>query len=215
MKIQLKNKSARIVIVSLDELVWGILPRKILPAFLRATEEAVWDIDSQQGQEIKELIREHVWAKLLDYLAYRERSSAECRCWMHNLPCHPQLIASCLEQAQTINYLNDERFAEVYTESLVERQKSEREIRQKLYEKGIESWLIDRVITEHLDAEKIKTTAEELVTKKWHSLHMHPVRKRKEKVLQYMMRKGFKYDDVVNVIRTLIATEKGHDDEWK
>lgn len=213
MKIQLKNKSARIVIVSLDEQVWGILPRKILPAFLQASQEASWEIDAQQSREIKALVQTHVWSKLLDYLAYRERSVAECKRWMHNLPCHPQLIASCLEKAQEHNYLNDERFAELFTQSLVERKKSEREIRQKLYEKGIEIWLVDRVISDRINAATMKTMAEELILKKWNSLHMYPLQKRKEKVLQFIMRKGFTYDDVAEIIQTLIATEKGQNYE--
>jgi SOS response regulatory protein OraA/RecX len=95
----------------------------------------------------------------------------------------------------------------------VERKKSEREIRQKLYEKGIEIWLVDRVISDRINAATMKTMAEELILKKWHSLHMYPLQKRKEKVLQFIMRKGFTYDDVAEIIQTLIATEKGQNYE--
>lgn len=211
MTIQLKNRSARIVAISFDHTDWGILPRKILPRFLQATQQAEWELDEQQAAEIKELISQHLWSKLLDYLAYRERSCAECRHWLQRQHCHPALAEELINRAQSLNYLNDERFGELYIESLLGKQKSPREIRMKLFERGLDASMVQQLITSCIRQNNVRENMEELIRKHMHKYYSLSSNKRKEKVLNFMVRKGYSFDEVSRIFNALEAEGKQTD----
>lgn len=198
MKINLKPKTKRIFRVIIDEKTWGILPVKILQVFDISIDKEM-EISSKKSQEIIIEITSYNWHKLLDYLAYRERSELECRQYLlSNYLCN-DIIEQLIEKAKKLNYLNNFRFSQLYIDSLIEKNKSQREIKEKLRVKGVISGDSIEYLNEKyelLKSDIIKYNLDKL-KRKYYGLNLKDKRK---KMLSYMSNRGFNYYDVIDYL---------------
>lgn len=195
MKIQLKNKTKTTFIISVNEEIWGILPAKIL-RFFSLHPEIDNDLPETEIDRILQEIEKYGWDRLLNFITYRERSIWECENFLKLLPLKKSLIEKLISKAKQMNFLKEERFAEIMVSDLLAKGKSKQEIRNKLYEKRVNSQIIDNVIQEQFSPDmedKILTINFDKAMRSYLSL---PAEKRKEKILNYLTRKGFPYWDV-------------------
>lgn len=196
LKINLKAKTKTQFIIRIEEKTWGVLPRGILQVFLNPNDEET-EITTEQFIEIRKEITKFSWNRLLDYLAYRERSVLECRNFLRSIFLDEDVINTLIEKAETFNYLKDRRFAELFMESLIEKNKSSREITNKLRIKGIENTIIEELLEQYY-REKEDEIIRNNINKSILRYKRFSQKERKEKIVAYLARKGFSYYKILD-----------------
>jgi len=192
MKIHLKNNTKTTYIISVDNEIWGILPAKILP-FFSLYPNLEKELPTSEKDKILIEIKKYSWNRLLNFLAYRERSIGECRSFLQKQFLLPQIMESLIEKALHKNFINDERFAEMYVQDLLGKNKNKTEIKTKLIGKHISKSLIDKVITKYFTNEMEEQVLSANYNKAINRFNNIPAAVRKEKILNYLTRKGFSY----------------------
>ena len=204
-KIQLKNKSKAVFTVLIEDEIWGILPYKVLRFFSLKPDS--FEIDDIQTEKLKEEIEIYVWDKLLNYISYRERSTWECRNYLRLLPVPAEMMVRLNNKAHDLNFVNDERFAEIYVQDLIRKGKSRREISNKLFEKKIPGHLIEQKLQECFTMETKEEIIDQNVLKALRKYSRFSGKERKEKCFNYLSRRGFAYSEVNEKINELIMKE--------
>jgi SOS response regulatory protein OraA/RecX len=192
MKIKLKTKTKATHIVSVDEEIWGILPAKIL-RFFSLHPDIENDLPETENNKILMEIEKYSWDRLLNFITYRERSTWECKNFLKLLPLKSDLIEKLLAKAIELDFVKDERFAEMLVSDLLQKGKSRQEIKNKLYEKRVNSEIIENTLNEQFSSDvedDLLNINLDRAIRKYFSL---PSQKRKEKILNYLTRKGFSY----------------------
>ncbi len=203
MKFRIRNKSKNIYIIYSEDKIWGILPVKILPFFSLELDKEV-ELSNDEIEELKKYITDFARDKLLNYLSFRERSKWECRSYLEHLPLFWEFSKKLVQEAVSNNFINDERFAEIYIEHLIGKGKNSTEIRTKLSEKHISEQIINKVISQKYSAEEKNKILSENVQKALLRLSKFPQKKKYEKCLNYLTRRGFSYSDVKEKIDELV-----------
>ncbi len=203
MKVALTNKSKTQVIISVDNIEWGVLPLANLPFFIDTSVDEQSVNDADWGL-LRDEIRKYAWNRLLGYLARRERSMRESSEFLDKLPAHFTIRNDLLERAVERKFISDSRFAELYTLSLMRKQKSREEAHYKLREKGIDEMLIEKTLAERYTGEAETEMIERAVEKALFRFRDFPPRKRYEKALTSLCRSGFSYEDVKDMVRDAV-----------
>ena len=196
MKLKTIKRTKTTSIVLADEEFWGILPNKILHFYSKNQSETFELTDGEADKLLKD-IKRISWNKLLDYLAYRERSLGECKTFLsQKLFLKKELQPELLDKAVSSNFINDTRFAEMLTEELIRNSKSKVEIKNKLYGKKIDEKIITQIIQEKFNSETSEEILNVNISKAQRRFSNIAEDKRKEKILNYLTRKGFTYWEV-------------------
>ncbi|MBL7148874.1 MAG: RecX family transcriptional regulator [Candidatus Cloacimonetes bacterium] len=195
MKIRIKSKTKTIFIVYADSEIWGILPLKILQIFsIYPGKETI--ISKEQAKELLLEIEKFAWDKLLNFLTYRERSCGEAKSYLKQLPLKNSIYEKLVTKAISADFINDRRFTEFYIEDLIEKSKNEKEIKQKLFEKHIPEVMIKSMLLELFTPQKKEEVLIKNIEKALARFIRYKGRERKEKILNYLSRKGFSYGEV-------------------
>lgn len=117
-----------------------------------------------------------------------------------------------IETLKKENYINDERLSENWIHYWQEEGKtSTAMMRQKLLRKKIPKQILEDLLIRNTtsDHKAIATLSEH----KWKSLSMQPIdiKKKKEKLIRFLLGKGFAWNDIQAVIPNDITT----DEEWE
>jgi len=195
MKIRIKNKSKTISFVFANDEIWGILPNKILHLFSLNSQTQI-ELNHKKWRELQHEIEKFAWDKLLNFLSYQERSVRECKNYLKQLPLETTLIEKLVQKAISFNFVNDSRFAELFVESLIGKNKNVLEIKNKLFEKQI----IENIISETIAKVYSKEKQDEILTinvrKALLRYSKFSDEKKIEKTLNYLTRRGFSYWEV-------------------
>lgn len=140
------------------------------------------------------MMRPHSAKEVRDYL-YRKTRATKTRSkrtgeWIERPGVAQAVAARVYERLVDKGYVNDERFAQYWVENRSQTKGvSQRKLQLELRAKGVESGFIDRLLreTERSDAGEIQ----KVIAKKQ---RLYPDR---QKFIQYLMRQGFTYDDVL------------------
>lgn len=164
---------------------------------LENDEVAELEIESQFGKLYARaleycLMRPHSVREVRDYLRrktiatrYKSRSG-ELR---ERLGYSPALVPRVLEKLQHKRYLDDEQFARWWFENRnVGKGTSLRKLKVELRSKGVEPDIVERIIAENLRDDA--TELQKLIAKK-RSRYADD-----QKLAQYLLRQGFRYDDI-------------------
>lgn len=156
------------------------------------------------GQELSREEQRHLaetaaldkaYDQVLNYLAIRPRSEYEIHTYMRQKKYDPGTSRKILNRLSEKGRLNDEAFARAWVENRrLLKPVSKRRLRLELRQKRIANDIIDRVLA--ADETDERGVLKELVE-----------RKRKQsryqddlKLMQYLMRQGFNYEDVKSVM---------------
>ena len=147
---------------------------------------------------LKEVIQ-----KMEYYCAYQERCHAEIKEKLYSFQITPgekdQIIVHLLDH----NYLNEERFASVYTQSKLHQKKwGKKRITLELKAKQISSFLITKSIRE-IDANEYKSIFDQVSEKQWDTITEKNTLKKRKKFCDYLLRKGWESDWVYEKVKDL------------
>lgn len=112
----------------------------------------------------------------------------------------PEDITEIVDKLIELNYLNDERYAEERVNYLVNiKKESKKSVIQKLKQKGLH----EKLFLAYLNNDNEEQVINELALKVVNRYTKHSINYAKDKLITYLMRRGFKYGDIKNVVATL------------
>ncbi len=122
-----------------------------------------------------------------------------------------------LDRLTELNYLDDEAYGRALVESTLRRKPAGPQLlRQKLYQKGLDRSLIEKLVGEATDAQDLAPGAVELARKKLQSMQRLDAETRRRRVYGLLARRGFNPDTISSVMSELEdELSKGIDDSWE
>ena len=137
--------------------------------------------------------------KALSLLNHMDRTEAQLRRKLKEKGYEEKVINQTLEYVKSFGYINDLSYAERYILGKQE-SKSRKEIYAGLCQKGISREIIQQAMEQSYDAE----SEEEAILRICEKKHFSPetsTEAEKKKIFDYLLRKGFRVEEVRQVIQ--------------
>ncbi len=139
--------------------------------------------------------------KAFELLSMREHGSGELRIKLLQKGYDKNNIAEVIEYLKAKNYLNDERFAELYSQELIQRkQLGPIKVKEKLFQRGITGDIIQKIMLNY-DRETQVNNCSYHFEKKFKSHTSFETREEKAKVIRFLQGKGFSWDVITKVMK--------------
>ena len=155
-----------------------------------------------EPQKVKKITDEKVaLAKAEHYCAYQERSQQEVRDKLYEWGLWTDAVENIISQLIGSNFLNEERFAKAYAKGKFNQKGWGRiKIKQGLKFKHVPDVLIKKAL-QTIDASDYFNTLEQVLAKKSASLTEKDPYKRKYKLQQYALGRGYENDLIAEVLK--------------
>jgi len=142
--------------------------------------------------------------KLEQFCASQERCNFDVRTKMIKLKVPENDHKHIIEKLTTDGFINEERFTKSFVRGKINYKKDGKtKIRYKLIQKQIPAQIIQTVLADFQD-EIYTENIERLVERKWvQFIQKNEKAKAKEKLINYMRGKGYSYNEIQVVFRTL------------
>jgi regulatory protein len=142
--------------------------------------------------------------KLEQFCASQERCNFDVRTKMIKLNVPENDHKHIIEKLTTDGFINEERYTKSFVRGKINYKKDGKtKIRYKLIQKQIPAQIIQTVLADFQD-EIYTENIERLVERKWVQLiQKNEKTKAKEKLINYMRGKGYSYNEIQVVFRTL------------
>lgn len=143
----------------------------------------------------------------LRYLSYRPRSEKEVLDYLKEKQkkspaLTDEIIFSIISKLQEYKFINDLEFAKFWIKQRTQfRNKPLRIINYELRQKGISQSMINEMLDDQENRDMDYVSAKKLAEKKLDFYRGLEPEKRREKVMNYLLRKGFSYDIVKKIFR--------------
>lgn len=193
------TKTKRLSYISLDNVVWGVLPVRTLHHMYPFAMEQ--EISVSQAEELFRELEKRAWWILTDYLAKAEHSEKQCRMLLARHSFHADIADKCIALCKEKGYLDDSRFAELYIRSLQEKGKSPRMISQKLKEQGIAGEIAQELLSALDDPAGREELLQDQISRLLYKYRELQPFKAKEKIFASLYRKGFSPEDIYTAFR--------------
>ena len=156
-------------------------------------------MDDQKPRKIKD--EKVALTKAEHYCAYQERSQQEVRDKLYEWGLWTDAVENIISQLITGNYLNEERFAKAYTQGKFKQKAWGRiKIKQGLKLKKVPDVLIKKALL-IIDADDYLKALQKVLTKKAPLIKEKTELKRRYKLQQYAMGRGFEADLIADVLK--------------
>lgn len=140
-------------------------------------------------------------SKAEHYCAYQERSQQEVRDKLYEWGLYPQQVENIISKLIEGNYLNEGRFAKEYARGKFNQKAwGKIKIKQGLKLKQVPDKLIKKAL-ETIDKSDYYSALENLLTKKAAITHEPNYLKRRYKLQQYAIGRGFEIDLILEVMK--------------
>lgn len=145
-----------------------------------------------------------VRSKLEHFCAYQERCYYEVEQKLYDFQLSTSEREAVLIYLIENNYINEERFASIYTQSKLHQKKwGKVRIKIELKARKISEYLINKSLKE-IDTEEYFHTFETLAEKHWYSILEQNKLKKNKKFCDYLLRKGWEKELVYAKVKDLI-----------
>lgn len=137
--------------------------------------------------------------KALRLLESMDRTEEQLRLKLKQKAFSDEAIDEAIEYVKSFGYINDERYAECY---ILGRQKtkSRREIYASLCQKGMAKEIVEQAMETCYESYDEKDTIRTVAEKKHYS-ESDSSEEEKKKIYQYLLRRGFRNEDIRQVIQ--------------
>ena len=161
-------------------------------------EESVIEDDIYDSLRLIVIKRAKLRAMLL--LSDLGRSESQPRTKLKQGGYAEDAVEAAIRYVKSFGYINDMEYARSFIDSRKDR-KSKKELYAALLQKGVPSEIVAQVFEEAVYGEKdYRRAIEALMRKRSYNPETADV-KEKQKMMGYLMRKGFSYQDVRNVLQ--------------
>jgi regulatory protein len=168
------------------------------------------DLDEQTIERIKTTDAEAQAKNIaINYLSYRPRSSKEVLTHLIKKGFTDECAETVIQQLRQLKMMDDLGFAFAFARDTLKRKPTGQALlRQKLIVKGISSSDIETVLTELISPRSQYTAALQAMKRKMqltrHSTTKMDKAKRKKRLLDFLLRRGFSYEIAVKTLRTTL-----------
>jgi regulatory protein len=169
------------------------------------------DLDEQAIQKIQK-IEDETRAKNLavNFLSYRPRSSKEIVDHLVKKGFPQTCGDDVVQQLRSARLIDDRKFAELFVRDRIKRKPTgERLLRQQLMAKGILPQDADEIVQQLLSRKSQQDAAIEAAQKKMqlsrNSFKRLDVEKRKKRLLDFLLRRGFSYEIALKALRSTVG----------
>lgn len=139
----------------------------------------------------KYISKDEALRKLQKYCAYQDRCHREVRTKLIDLGCYGDDLEEVMAELISDNFLNEERFARSYARGKFRFKKWGRiRIKRELKMRNISAYCMKKAM-EEIDETEYSETIEALLLKKNKTLRENDLFKKKKKLADYVIQKGF------------------------
>lgn len=200
-QVQKKNKNRYSVFVE-DEFLIGVSDHTLTKFNLRkGTSITPSFINQVIEEENKWNIREY-FLRLLsgrDHSTYELKTKAIRKGFLQND------IDSVLDEPAMAKYLDDERFARNFASDKFQINGwGPYKIKAELFKKGVKSEMADRIIHSLFSSEEILESMSKLIMKKKSRFLRDEKEKRRKRIFDHLMRKGYASDEILKALPELL-----------
>ncbi|TXE14248.1 regulatory protein RecX [Algoriphagus aquimarinus] len=151
--------------------------------------------------------QEEAFEKLTTFCAYQERCPWEIRRKLYDKGISDEPAERLIAELIAAEFVNEERYARAFARGKFRLKKWGRNrIRMELKMREVSEELIRKGLSE-IDPEEYYDTLLTQAEKKWENTHESDTYKKKFKVTQYLMNKGFEMDLIKDAIESLISDQ--------
>ncbi len=138
--------------------------------------------------------------KIEQYCAYQERSQQEVRDKLYDMGLHKDDVENIITELIDNNFLNEERFAITYARGKFRiKHWGKIKIKQHLKQKKVGDYCIKKALA-LIDSNDYEKTIIQLIEKKNRELKESDTYIKKQKVIRYVVSRGFETDIVLSLI---------------
>lgn len=157
-------------------------------------------MDLMKTQESKkEILEKRAKLRAMHLLERMDRTESELRTKLKSDLYPEDVIETAIQYVKGFGYIDDRRYAKRFVE-IRQGSKSKLEIKMSLLQKGIAKEILSEVLEECYENGDESTAIRKLLEKKRFSLEM-ATEEEKRKMYGYLLRKGFRYEDIRQVIQ--------------
>ena len=143
--------------------------------------------------------RENIKNKIILLLSFRQRSKKELKDTFVSKGYKIENILNVIDEFEQRKYLNDSLFTKMMASHLIKEKKLGRYlVEQKLFQHGIDFSVMDPIISSLYDKYPQSKTIKEILNKR--NISKVDSLKNKIKMINYLKRKGFHFDDINTII---------------
>lgn len=138
--------------------------------------------------------------KIEQYCAYQERSQQEVRDKLYDMGLHKEDVENIISELIDNNFLNEERFATTFARGKFRIKHWGRiKIKQHLKQKKVSEYCIKKALS-LIDPNEYEKIIIQLIEKKNRELRESDAYIKKQKVIRYVVSRGFESDIVLSLI---------------
>lgn len=158
------------------------------------------EIEKERYDKIyREVILKRAKLRALHLLNAMGRTESQLRQKLKQDHYPDEITEEAISYVKSFGYINDDAYARNFIECRKER-KSKKEIYAQMIQKGLDKDVIERAFEESYGREDARGAIAEILRKKKYDPETAD-RKETQKILGYLTRKGFGYDDIRQVIQ--------------
>lgn len=196
---QKKNKD-RVSIYLDDNYAFGIDLNIMIKYSLAKNMELEDDFISEILKAEEEI---NAYNYAISVLSRNSKSEKQMILKMQDKGYDQQFIENAIVKLKQQKYIDDEAYSEAFINNKINITKDgKRKIKEALYYKGIDKQIIDEKLQEVTDDDEIKRACL-LGTKKLRTIKEEDIRKKRIKLANYLISKGFEYSTVKKAISKL------------
>ncbi len=145
-------------------------------------------------------------AVALNYVGNQARTLEEVRRKLREKSYGADITDEAIQRLTDYGYLDDEAYAKAYVESRFSGSgHGPRRLRVDLIKRGVDRAIVERVVSEAFEDDELREAALQQGRKRWAALeHETDLRKRKKKVIDFLVRRGFDYGLAHQILDTLV-----------
>ena len=196
-EIQKKRKDRYNIYID-DEFRFGVDEGTLIDFDLRKDREI-------SEEEVEKIENEEVVVKAFNSamrsLKLRDRSEKEIRDKLKQKELAVSAIDKAIKKLYRLEFLNDKRFAEMFVRDRMKlKPKGKRVLSLELAQKGIDKDIIEEVLSELVGGEEELDLAKRVFEKAEKKYGGPEDSEAKQKIIKYMVSKGFSWDDISKII---------------
>ncbi len=146
--------------------------------------------------------------KLERYCIYQDRCHKEIDQKLYEMRMIPEACEVIILHLMEHDFLNEERFSKSFARGKFRiKQWGKQRIIRELKQKHISEYNIETALKE-IDVEEYFTTLYQLTQKKWETIPEKDIYKKRKKVIEFLMRKGFESSLIYEEVNQVMANDK-------
>ncbi len=158
------------------------------------------DLSQEVVEKIKlEILTKRAKLRAMHLLSRMDRTEEQLRKRLKQDLYPEDIIESAIQYVKSFGYIGDMDYARRFVESR-QSTKSKLEIKMSLLQKGVSKEIVESVLEEYYNERSEAAAIQKLVEKRGYS-EESATDKEKKKMYEYLVRKGFRYEDIRQVIQ--------------